>query len=141
MTNAWSLINYLGMPAEPFPRKELVQHSIDEGNFILFFYSIGEPDWAQNRTFMEQYKTVYESKEFIILGNASRCMPQEKVNQTYLSMLHDKIFLVYNVSINTNPCFVMFSGNSFLESSCNFVNMKGFVTDENRIIGLEMVRD
>ncbi|HIG97251.1 MAG TPA: hypothetical protein HA230_02800 [Candidatus Aenigmarchaeota archaeon] len=141
MTNAWSLINYLGMPAEPFPRKELVQHSIDEGNFILFFYSIGEPDWAQNRTFMEQYKTVYESKEFIILGNASRCMPQEKVNQTYLSMLHDKIFLVYNVSINTNPCFVMFSGNSFLESSCNFVNMKGFVTDENRITGLEMVRD
>ena len=141
MTNAWPLTNYLDMPSEPFPRKELVQQSIDEGNFILFFYSIGDPEWGQNKTFLEQYKTVYKNREFIILGNASRCISQEKINQTYLSMLHNKIFLVYNVSINTNPCFVMFSGNSFLESSCSLVNLKGFVTDENRITGLELVRD
>jgi len=141
MSNAWPLINYLNVPSEPFPRKELVQQSIDEGNFILFFYSIGDPEWGQNRTFLEQYKTVYENREFIILGNASKCIPQEKINQSYLSMLHVKIFLVYNVSINTNPCFVVFSENNFLESFCNFVNLKGFVADKNRVTGLELVRD
>ena len=58
-----------------------------------------------------------------------------------MDLLHEKILSVYNVSINTNSCFVMFSNVETLEKGCNLLNGKGFTKDDNREAGLEYVRD
>lgn len=139
LSNAWTIMNYLGQPSEPFPRKELVGKSINEGNIVIFFSQIGEPEWA-NRTFVREFPAIYESDSMVILGTDA-CNPQRRYEHNYLTLLHDKIETVHNVSINTNPCFAMFSKHEIAEKACNFINGKGFTTDRNREDGLMLVRD
>jgi len=139
LSNAWPIMNYIGQPSEPFPRKELLGKAIEEGNIVILFPSMGEPEWMQDRDFIREFPAVYESSELIVLGTGE-CNPPMRYEHNYMALLHEKIRNVYNVSINTNPCFVMFRGG-VLENTCNFANGKGFVLDENREDGLLLVRD
>ena len=139
LTNAWPIMSYLGQPSEPFPRRELVGKSVEEGDIIVLFPSIAEPEWAQNRTFVREFPVIYESDDLIMLGNG--CNAPRRYEHNYMLLLSEKISRAYNISINTNPCFVMFSSSSILEKSCNFANGKGFILDDNRVAGLELVRD
>lgn len=134
LSNAWPILNYYDKNTEKYPRKYLMQKNVDEGNFILFIYSEREPEWIFNKTFLYEFPVIYDDDDFILIGDVNKCNPTRKVDQTYLSELHDYILIVYNYSINTNPCFVMFGDISILERSCNFVNLKGFSLDENRIL-------
>lgn len=140
LSNAWPILNYLGKAAEPFPRKELVNRTVAEGNFVLIFYSIKEPEWANN-SFLHAYPVIHENNDFIVLGHEGACMPERVFNHTYLSLLLEKLLLVHNVSINTNPCFMLFGNYDALEKGCNLVNGKGFTADGNREDGLHLVRD
>jgi hypothetical protein len=135
-TNAWPLLNYLGQPSDVYPRKEMLANSVTNST-LLFFYRLGEPYWA-NGSFLSQFKTVYNNSDFIILGGT--CTPPEKVSLIYMESLKQKELSVYNITINTNPCFVLFENNPF-EEVCNFMNGKGFTKDANRENGIGYVRD
>ena len=135
LTNAWPIINYLNRSAEPFPRRELLNRSIEEGNLILLFNSIGEPEWKSS---LPKEFLIKETDDYILLGKG--CISSRRYEHNYLNLTAEKILLARNVSINTNPCFVLFE-NSAAEGICNFANGRGFVKDKNRISGLEFVRD
>ncbi len=135
MSDAWPALNYLGKTAEPLPRKQLLQSSIGSGNFILIFYSVNDPEWAKDTAFIRQQPVAYETEKFILLGNKG-CNPARSVDRTYLSWLHENVLLARNLSINTNPCFILFDG-SVLEQACNFLGTRGFVLDENRYDGIK----
>ena len=132
LSNSWVFLNYLGKISEPYPRKELTLKNLDEGNFLLLFYPIEEPDWAKDKTFIQQLPVIHKENDFTIFGVMKKCNKIQKVDQTQISRIYNYVFFTYNISINTNPCFVMFEKNSILEKSCNFLNFKGFNLDTNR---------
>jgi hypothetical protein len=131
-TNEWPRINYVGKTAENYPRENMVQNEIDNGNFILMFKSPKEPIWLKDESFVKQLPTVYENKDFVLFGNLEKCNPEEKPNYTYLQLLNRYMEFTYNETINTEPCFVIFENHRVLEKFCNLVNMRGFVSDGNR---------
>ncbi|MBI4158642.1 DUF2029 domain-containing protein [Candidatus Woesearchaeota archaeon] len=132
-SNEWVMLNYLGKTTEIFPRKELLQKRIYEGNFIILFYKTPEPEWTRNKEFIKQFPVLYESTDFVILGKKGKCNPEGKVDKTYVELTSREVNEIYNYTINTNPCFTLFDKNSFVEKTCNFINFKGFKEDENRV--------
>lgn len=131
-SNEWVMLNYLGKTTEVSPRKELLKKRINEGDFIILFYKTPEPEWVRDKYFIKQFSVIYESNEFIILGEKGKCNPEEKVDKTYVELTSNEVNEIYNYTINTNPCFTLFNKNSFIEKACNFINFKGFKQDENR---------
>ena len=140
LSNAWVPLSYLGKNTGPFPAKNLLKNSIDQGNFIILFYFIQEPSWVMNSTFLHEHQILYENNNFAILGNSSECNRNKQNDQTYLNMTWYKILSVKNKSININPCFVLFDSMQIMENGCNYINYGRFMTDSNRISGSGIVK-
>jgi len=133
LSNGWAILNYLKKNSEPFPREELVQKTVEEGNFILLFYRANEPEYVKNTTFLKTFPVILNTEEFILIGNLTKCNPTRKVDQSYLYLLHEIILDTRGYSINTNPCFIIFDRIPIAEGFCNFVNLRGFKIDKNRL--------
>ncbi len=135
MSNAWVLMNYLGQPSEPSTRREFVEEDIENGKIMLFFFTIGEPDYVRDKQFIESLPIIYQDNSYIILGKKDICLPQEVVDTSYLEDLKRIVYRRDNMTINTNPCIILFGNTPLLEKSCNLVNLNGFRQDENRWTG------
>ncbi|MBN2112189.1 hypothetical protein JW707_03765 [Candidatus Woesearchaeota archaeon] len=124
-SNGWVLLNYLGRTSHDYPWDMLVSHYIDKGYYILLFYRIGEPIYSRNATFMHQFPVAYENEDYIILGNATSedCAPITKVDNTYVAAVNQTVTLLYNTSIDTDACHIMFEGN-IPRRFCNLVNLR-----------------
>jgi hypothetical protein len=119
-------MTYIGKLSEPPPwRGELLQEKINEGIFIILFNSPTEFEWETNKTFLHQYPVVHENKNFIILGDLSKCKPPRKFNFTYT----ESMFPGRNIS--NDICFLAFKENELLERFCNFINLRGFTNHKN----------
>jgi hypothetical protein len=128
-SNSWTIMNYLGKTTDYPPREDMVNKYIDEGYLLVVFSNVQEPLWARNATFLKKLPAIYESGGFSIIGK--NCMPETGINSTYVERLRDIVLFQKNVSINTNPCFILFS-ETILEKACNFLNFRGFMADGNR---------
>lgn len=114
-SNIWVPLTYLGRTTAPFPRQELVQKSIDDGNYILLYYNSREPGYATNRSFLSQFPIHYETDTFIVLG--SGCAPVVPVTYSYLTRLNNELRAAYNYTLVDNPCILLFP-----DSLCAVVN-------------------
>ena len=132
LSNGWVILNYLGKTSEVYPRKELIQKTIDEGNFIILFRSIEDPAWTKNKALIASFSKIYESDRFFILGKLENCNQELKVDKLYVEETKEEVELIYNYTINTNPCFTIFENKELLEKICNFINYGKFKVDENR---------
>ena len=100
-SNGWVFINYLGKPAEPFPRQEDVAQDITNGTrIILFKGGYQEPNYTFDRNFISSFPVIDETNGYVILGNVSKCTPVRKVDRTYISHLNE---LGYGLT----PCNVL----------------------------------
>jgi hypothetical protein len=131
MSNSWVILNYFARPSLPFPRFELIHKSIEEGQIIVLFKHIREPDYIQQDLFIKSLPIIYEDEDYIIIGQ-DKCLPITTFDSSYLQQLDDFIFSSFGYNINQNPCFILFHRWSFLEKTCNFINMNGFNQDQNR---------
>lgn len=124
-SNAWVLLNYLGRTSHDYPWDRLVGHYIDEGYYILLFYQIGEPVYSRNQTFVHSFPVAYESEDYILLGNSSpeECKKITKVDTTYVASVNRTVTLLYNNSIDTDACRLLFEGN-ITRRVCNLVNLR-----------------
>ncbi len=136
MSNAWVLMNYLGQPSEPSTRREFVEEDIENGKIMLLFFTIGEPDYVQDRQFIESLPIIYQDSSYVIIGKKGACLPQEVVDITYLEDLRRIVYRRDSMTINTNPCIILFGNAPLLEKSCNLINLNGFTQDENRWTGV-----
>ena len=135
MSNAWVLMNYLGQTSKNPPRAEFVEEELENGEIMVLFYSIGEPEYVRDATFMDTLPTLHKSDSYIILGETDVCLPVETVENTYTGGLAKVIYKLQGETINTNPCIILFGRKPLLEKSCNLVNLNGFKLDENRWTG------
>jgi hypothetical protein len=133
MSNIWVGLNAKGLFSQPAPRASQMNSSIQEGFIIALLKYGDEPEYVSNQSFLEKFPIIFDSEQYIIIG--SSCKKPTKFNLTYLEQTKIYIENAHNYSINTNPCFVMFSKHKLLEQSCNFINGNGFKSDENRAIG------
>jgi len=135
MSNAWVLINYLGQPCEDFPRQQFVREDLEKGNILLLFFRVGEPEYVQDKEFIDSLPVISRTQDYIILGRTGACLPQEKQDTTYLEKLDLIVYRIKGEHINTNPCIILLGNTPLLEKSCNLINMNGFRQDENRWTG------
>lgn len=135
MSNAWVLMNYLGQPSKEFPRQQFVVEEIENGEIMLFFFHTEEPEYVNNKTFMDSLPHLYKDDDYIMFGKENACLPQKVVDTTYLEKLDSIIYKRNNMHINTNPCIILFGNNPLLEKFCNFINLNSFRQDENRWTG------
>jgi hypothetical protein len=131
-SNAWPLLSYFGKTSGPFPRQEMLSNALDNGDFVLLFFSVAEPDYTANETFISQHSILLETRDFVLLGDVGTCNPERIVDKSYLSHTRDIFLETTGVEININPCFIFFENFPTLEKMCNFGNLHGFVLDENR---------
>jgi len=122
-SDAWVFLNYFGKTTEPMPWDQLKKKKLDQGDFLISFYDFE----LQNFQDYQLY-----AKNFVLLGNISKCNKERIIYDTYLNSLSSTLNHVYNVTINTNPCFILFEDYSLLEKTCNFFNLKCFCNDANR---------
>ena len=121
-SNSYVHINYLGQPTAVYPREELVQYYLDEGYNILTFTTFSQPKYSTNRTFLKAFPVLAEKNHFIILGDASRCLPHHTVADSYLVGTNIITTLIYKEETDTNPCNVMFETNKVFKKLCNLLN-------------------
>jgi hypothetical protein len=140
MSNGWVLLNYFGKATEPHPDPRTLSQRISQGNVLLMFRSIEDPDWVRNYPFVHDFPIVFEDDQIIIINNGE-CLPVKKVNSTYMERLKETVEIVANVTINTNPCFILFGKAEVLERTCNLANLRGFVVDENRLDAARLETD
>ena len=135
MSNAWVLMNYLGQPSEPSTRLLFVEEDLEKGKIMLLFFGIGEPDYVNDKDFIDSQPVIYKDSNYVILGKKDICLPQDIIDTSYLEELEKTIYRRDNVHINTNPCIILFGNKPLLEKSCNLINLNGFTLDENRWTG------
>jgi|SaaInlV_120m_DNA_4_1040238.scaffolds.fasta_scaffold03564_3 hypothetical protein len=133
MSNSWVMLNYLNKPSLPFPRFELINQSIEQGQIIILFKHVKEPNYVQNDSFIKSLPIIYEDKEYIIIG-VKRCLSITSFEDSYLQQMDNIIFSLHGYHINQNPCFILFGSYSFIEKTCNFINLNGFKLDEHRAV-------
>ncbi len=90
---------------------------------ILLFYRIREPEYSKNTTFLHSFPVVDENKDYIILGNTTRCVPITKVDNTYVAAVNQTLYLLYNESTDIDACNILFGGN-ITRKLCNLVNLR-----------------
>ncbi len=123
MSNAWVFLSYLGKTSVSTPWDRLVQHYIDRGHNLVFFYRTPEPEYSRNSTFMHLFPVIYENDKYIIIGNRTKCAPVQPVESTFLGAVNETVSLLYNRSIDTDACNVMFKGNTG-RRICNLANLR-----------------
>ena len=123
MSNAWVFLSYLGKTSVSTPLDRLVQHYIDRGHNLVFFYRTPEPEYSRNSTFMHLFPVIYENDKYIIIGNRTKCAPVQPVESTFLGAVNETVSLLYNRSIDTDACNVMFKGNTG-RRICNLANLR-----------------
>lgn len=101
ISNEWVFFNYLGRPTEPAPWKEKLNDSISEGNRILLYKSIAEPEYIKDKDFLYKFPVLEENEEYILLGNKSVCKPEHIVDSTYLERLFK------NTGIKISNCEIL----------------------------------
>ncbi|MCK5042626.1 MAG: hypothetical protein KAR51_01245, partial [Candidatus Aenigmarchaeota archaeon] len=107
----------------------------ENGKIMLLFYNIGEPDYVRDKQFIESLPIIYQNERYIILGKEDACLPQEVIDTSYLEGLKKIVYRRDNMTININPCIILFGDSPLLERSCNLINLNGFTQDENRWTG------
>jgi hypothetical protein len=102
-SNAWPLVNYLGIVSEKTPREEVFDYKIEQGYRILFFKFIDEPDYI-SKEFIESHRNLVmaESQSYILFGNSSLCAMSKTVNQTYLQSIAEMMKIEYNQTFSTS---------------------------------------
>jgi len=121
MSNSWVFLNYLGRKTSIFPRKQLVSYYIDKGHYLLVFNHISEPDYVHNKTFMSGLPIIFQNEDYTLIGN--NCTGIKELDRTYIDMLNETVYLIWNESVETNPCNILFS-NKFMKKTCEIVNFK-----------------
>jgi hypothetical protein len=86
-SNAWVFFDAVGKPAEPFPKKERLLESINNGDRILMLKYISDPDYIKDLEFLKSLPMIEETPQYYLLGNSSLCSKERAVNQTFLSMV------------------------------------------------------
>jgi hypothetical protein len=131
MSNSWVILNYLGQPSLPALRIQHLNRSIEQGQTIVLFKHVGEPDYVQNDTFIKSLPVIYEDSGYVIIG-LNRSLPATVFDDTYLQQIDEVTSNLYGYHINQNPCFILFNSYPSAEKSCNLINLKGFKQDEYR---------
>ncbi len=122
-SNSWVFMNYLERKTSIFPRKQLVHYYINKGHYLLFFNHVLEPSYVHNKTFMSGFPVILKNKDYTLIGNNNSCTKIEELDRTYMVMLNETVYLVWNKSIETNPCNILFS-NQFMKKACEIANFK-----------------
>ncbi len=73
MSNYWVYLNYYGLKSFSSPDSADISRLISEGQRMVFFKNVGDPPYAENRTFLRSFDVIGETEEYIILGNKGVC--------------------------------------------------------------------
>ncbi|HLC33262.1 MAG TPA: hypothetical protein VJJ82_05530 [Candidatus Nanoarchaeia archaeon] len=119
MSNGWVELAYYGLTAQDFPRKELLNKSLEKGELLVLFPHIGEPDYAKDKEFLNQFPKVSETEKYVILGNG--CNPAHKNDEMFVKKLADTIEQMHGYRTEERPCFLLFK-NGLLQDFCTFMN-------------------
>lgn len=133
MSNSWVMLNYMGRPSLPPPRHKLINESLEQGQILVLFKQDKEPEYVNNELFIKTLPIIYEHKDYYIIGT-DKCLPIKTYDNLFVEEVDRVIYKLNGYHINKNPCFTMFHKHSLLEKTCNFLNLKGFKQDENRIV-------
>ncbi|MDP3727907.1 MAG: hypothetical protein Q8R18_00490 [bacterium] len=115
-SNVWVPLSYQGRLSEPFPSQQMLNHSLNDGYYIIFYYDAREPMYITNSNLLHQYPILLETEKYIVLGEG--CKAIETVDKLYIETLNYRLDKIYNYTISEEPCEILFKGNSL----CIFVN-------------------
>jgi hypothetical protein len=136
MSNGWVPLNYLDIKSKSFPRQERLNEKIEEGEIILILKNIHEPEYFKNEELIRALPIIKETKDYIIISKEN-CKQIQEGDTTYLNQLKENVKKIKNKEINTDPCIILFHSSHFMEKTCNFINLKGFKLEDNRIYKYE----
>ena len=110
MSNRWVPMNYIGITTLPAPRKELLQHYINNGSRILIFYKSDEPGYSNDMEFLGNFDFIKKTDSYILLGDKNKCnKPSEKFELNYLNSLNETVYLLKNETIDISNCAILFN--------------------------------
>ena len=115
-SNIWVVLNEKGIVSEAFPNQELVEYYIAEGHILVYKYDSREPEYIFDEEFISQFPLIYESEEYIIIGDG--CIPIETVDESYMVRLNSFLYQVHNYTEAENSCELLFRNNSL----CHGIN-------------------
>ncbi|MFH1055123.1 MAG: hypothetical protein V1744_03390 [Candidatus Altiarchaeota archaeon] len=92
MSNVWPQLNYVGVPAQPYPERGDAQKRIAEGGRIILYRSedFPKPDYMYDRDFILTTPLIEENEYFILLGNRSLCAPQTNVDKSSIDYYNEQ---------------------------------------------------
>ncbi|MFT4312163.1 MAG: hypothetical protein ACMXYF_02945 [Candidatus Woesearchaeota archaeon] len=132
-SNAWPYLNYLGQGSAPFLHKDdfSFQMNQEQTPIHVLFPNSGEPDYVNDAQFMQTLPILYNDSRVYVVGT-SNCIEFTPYRQTYLEEIKARVQINQNVTININPCFILFNKYGLIESGCNFLHGEGWQIDDNR---------
>ena len=99
MSNAWVYFDYHGIPTEPYPFREFVNDSINQGYRIILYKWITEPDYNKNETFLAQFPMIENNTNYVILGNREICKEYYTLSNTFKDRKNEYLLKAHNRTI------------------------------------------
>lgn len=112
-SNAWIVLEYLGFESSSSPWDHQVSEIINNGTRLLFFYSINDPDYVHNETFINQFNIINKTGSYLLLGLPSVCNKQKSSSKTYTELVKEAC------DIDLNKYQMLFGKNI-----CNHINFQ-----------------
>ena len=118
-SNAFVELSYLGKVTSDFPRKELLNKTIQSGEIVVLFRNSAEPDYVHDKEFLSQFPAIKRTKMFDILGTG--CNPERRNDELFVKKLADTIEQMQGYRTEERPCHLLFK-DVLLQKACSEIN-------------------
>lgn len=120
MSNAWPILNYMDITANPYPRIELLDDAINRGDYVLLLYVHPEPDYLHDnvngkmngKKITDKYPVIAQSNSFVLIGKKGSCNQPVSQDRPFYEEVNERTLVIYGKPVETDPCRILF-GYSF----------------------------
>jgi len=120
-SNAWVELTYYGFAAGDFPRRELLNRSLERGEIVVLFKYIGEPQYADDEVFLHEFAVVKQTSEYIILGKG--CVKRMPLDELFVKKVADRVELLKGERTEERACHLLFK-REWMAKLCDSINKR-----------------
>lgn len=124
MSNAYVHLNYLGLPVQNYPRRELVEKRILEGEKLVLFKNIKEPMYVTDEDFLNSLPTLHQEDSFVIVGEETKCNTPTNNDKPFIYKVDAAVFETREVHTPTDPCVFLSFNIDLAKKVCRLINFK-----------------
>ncbi len=107
-SNGWVMLNSLGRASEPTPYMDLVEDRLDKGYRLILFNSLFEPEYKDDKFFLNKFNLIYKNDKYSIYGDKDKCVKLDKYEMIYMERYKEHIQKITGEEVKLTTFNILF---------------------------------